>query len=189
MHKNTIKRIIFILGDLEEASFALHKLNETTFGKYKFHRDEIRLARCFESTFIVSVGRVFSLGKNKKSPLRNTELFSLELSESERRLRDKILLYRDKLFAHSDSGYVKVDIHINEDVGNGVGVAIPQYFRGIYLSDDEQDRAMKLLNKYKNAIVDTLIKTAQVQMSDFESLKKELIDPEDLKLLHQLETE
>lgn len=189
MEKNKIKHLIFALGDLEEASFSLQKLIDLTSGKSIIEKNDVRLARCFEASFIIALGRAFRVQVKNGTPLYDLKSLDLKILPHEVALRKKIMLYRDKVIAHSDAGYVKIDMHINKDVGNGVGIAFPQYFRGIYLSDDEQERAVRLLNKYKNAIVGTLIRKAQVQMTDFESLKEELIDPEDLKLLHQLETE
>jgi hypothetical protein len=180
MNKAKIKRLIFTLGDLEDASFALQMLIDATYGKEEISYRDRRVARCFETAFLASFGRAFRIEKSQKSPLYDVGDLGLSIDDSARELRTLLLGLRDKVFAHSDTDYTNVALYIREDVANGVNIVYPEYFRGVYLSDEQQALSMRLLSTYKNGLLNKLLSLSKEHIGLFREIQAEILNTKDL---------
>lgn len=155
-----LKCLIVWQADIQTGLSAITFLHEEE-DREKYNKIALRRLKCFETAFVVAYNRPFveSRGGRKLSLKR----INVQLTKDEEALHAKLLLLRNKIYAHTDMDYahVRLDVYKFEDDDKIPPLPRVQFDEGLEFHDPMQRiDAMELCHKIFGGIFNTLSRIA-----------------------------
>jgi hypothetical protein len=148
-------RIIYSLGDFQQALSALTFLLEECDFDSKYNHIEFRKFRCYETNLIVSFTRPFEASRGHTS--LGLKTINLQLNEGENLIKEKVLNLRKKVFAHSDEEFMHfIGSVLYPFDESKIGMPIFKFQESLYLEYDELRSLEELLRKLIYSITITV---------------------------------
>ncbi|MDO9013235.1 MAG: hypothetical protein Q7U84_00430 [Polynucleobacter sp.] len=163
-------RLVYSQWDFQQALSALIFLLEECDFEERYSAIQLRRFRCYESSIIISFARPFEVSRGKTA--LGLKAIGIELSPSERQLRDRVMDLRRKVVAHSDEGamhFKGVILQPFDDVG--IKVPLFKFQETLHLAQDDVRPLETLLRKLTHAIAAILFQLAQVSPERLEVYK------------------
>lgn len=156
-----LNRIILACRDFQESLSAITFILEEMDSKEEemYIIPELRRLRCYETTAIVAYSRAFnSQRKGKPDPFSFSDI-TINLTQDEGILHDKLIEFRDKIYAHSDADIAEYNASINEFKirdGEVLSFIRAQHFEGTRLRWNEYLLFSKLNHKVMNSCIEKM---------------------------------
>lgn len=111
--RQQLMRLAMSARDFRHALSAATFLIEECDWKKRYRNEEMRRFHCYETTMVVSYGRPFAQSRGQVAPPFNWKMTpEMKLDSEEELLHDQLITFRNKLHAHSDSDYTKMNLEI-----------------------------------------------------------------------------
>ena len=151
-----LNRIILAGRDFQESlsavTFMLEEMDPKETETYTL--PELRRLRCYETTAIVAYARAFNSQRKGKQDPFSFEDINLSLAQDELDLHNKLIGFRDEIYAHSDADIADYSASIGEfEIRDGEVMRFmnPQHFEGTRLRWNEYMVFEKLNQKSRQA--------------------------------------
>ncbi|WP_298185703.1 hypothetical protein [uncultured Pseudomonas sp.] len=162
-------RAIYSLWDFQQALSALTFLLEDCDFDKNYSKIELRRFRCYETTTIVSMAR--PLEQSRGGSTLNLGVVGIKQSKEEKRLVEKILTLRRKVFAHSDENEMHFRSSTFRVFDGEINFPHIQFKESLHLEKSELLELEKLLRKLTSDLAEFIFHFAQKNPDAIEKYK------------------
>lgn len=163
-------RITYSLWDFQQALSALTFLMEECDFEAKYSVVQLRRFRCYESTVIISFARPFELSRGQT--VIGLKAIGVQLTQEERRLKERIMKLRRKVIAHSDENAMHFNIQLMEPLeGNELKLPLVRFAESLHFSASELRPLETLLARLTSSITTVLFRLAQTNPERIQGYK------------------
>jgi hypothetical protein len=165
-----LERAIYSVWDFQQALSALTFLLQDCDFDVKYRKVEFRRFRCYESTLIISMARLFE--KTRKGTTIGFRALGITLSEDQKALIEKVLELRRKIVAHS--AVEEMHFRVTTFPIKDMGISFPhfQFNEGLHLGEQELRELEYFLRFLINQMGEFFYKFSQEQPEMFTRYKE-----------------